>query len=267
MAVMALPTPPGPTPVPARVRALVAGRPVTPVWRNELGGLTFHDAAAARFVKVSPPHGPDLTAEHRRLEWLRRVAPDLAVPRAVTAGSDAEGSWLVTDALPGRSAVDPHWRGRPEVAGRAIGRALRRLHDRLPVTGCPFDRTVPARLAFVPDASRQDPRRWHAELRRLSPEQAIDQVHRPPPVDRLVVCHGDPCAPNTLLADDGEPSGQVDFGQLGVADRWADLAVATWSMDWNFGPGHQDAVLAGYRIAADPGRTAYYRLLWDLSVD
>lgn len=259
-------TPPT-APVPDRVRALVAGRPVTQVWRNELGGLTFHDAAAARFVKVSPPHGPDLTAERQRLAWLHRVAPDLAVPQVVTSGVDTAGSWLITEALPGRSAVDPHWRDRPDIAGRAIGRALRRLHDRLPVAGCPFDRTVPARLAFVPDAAKQDPGRWHPELQHLSPARAVELVRRPPPVDRLVVCHGDPCAPNTLLSDDGEPSGQVDLGQLGVADRWADLAVATWSMEWNFGPGHQDSVLDGYGIEPDPERTAYYRLLWDLSVD
>jgi kanamycin kinase len=52
---------------------------------------------------------------------------------------------------------------------------------------------------------------------------------------------------------------------MGVADRWADLAIASWSCDWNFGPGWQDELLAAYGVEADPGRTSYYRLLWDLS--
>ena len=43
----------------------------------------------------------------------------------------------------------------------------------------------------------------------------------------LVVCHGDACNPNFLLADDGNFTGYVDLGGLGVADRWADLAVAS----------------------------------------
>jgi len=90
-----------------------------------------------------------------------------------------------------------------------------------------------------------------------------DQGGRPP-VDQLVVCHGDSCAPNTLLTDDGRWSGHVDLGELGIADRWADLAIATWSTEWNYGPGWERLLLDAYGIGPDAGRTSYYRLLWDL---
>lgn len=83
-------------------------------------------------------------------------------------------------------------------------------------------------------------------------------------IDRLVVCHGDPCAPNTWVGDDGRCSGHVDFGALGLADRWADLAVATWSTEWNYGPGWEELLLDAYGIAFDPVRTEYYRRLWEL---
>lgn len=86
-----------------------------------------------------------------------------------------------------------------------------------------------------------------------------------PPADRLVVCHGDACAPNTVLTPDGRLSGHVDFGLLGVGDRWADIAVATWSTEWNYGPGWESLLLDSYGIQSDPERTHYYRLLWDLS--
>ena len=93
---------------------------------------------------------------------------------------------------------------------------------------------------------------------------ALAFVADAPPVDRLVVCHGDACAPNTLLGDDGQWVGHVDLGALGVGDRWADLAIATWSCDWNYGPGWQDTLLNAYGIDPDPIRTRYYRVLWDL---
>jgi kanamycin kinase len=79
-----------------------------------------------------------------------------------------------------------------------------------------------------------------------------------------VVCHDDACAPNTLIADNGRWSGHVDLGDLGVADRWADLAVATWSTEWNYGPGWEQPLLDAYGVEPDAERTRYYRLLWEL---
>lgn len=86
----------------------------------------------------------------------------------------------------------------------------------------------------------------------------------PPEIDKLVVCHGDPCVPNTLITSDGRFTGHVDLGDLGVADRWADLAVATWSTEWNYGPGWEELYLGSYGIAADHDRIRFYRDLWDL---
>ncbi len=53
-----------------------------------------------------------------------------------------------------------------------------------------------------------------------------------------MITHGDYCVPN-IVFDRGRLSGFVDLGDLGVADRWHDLAVATW----NLGPGWQNLFL------------------------
>ncbi|GLX93943.1 aminoglycoside 3'-phosphotransferase [Herbidospora sp. NBRC 101105] len=234
--------PTGEVEVPEAVRALAAGATVTPVWRNRLGGLTFH--VGDHYVKWAPAgvSGLDLRAEAERLSWASRW---VSVPRVVGQGADAQGSWLVTEALPGLSPVDPRRPVPPEVAAAAVGQGLRTLHDTLPVAECPFDWGVSTRLARVTEENRSLP-------------------SSPPEIDRLVVCHGDPCVPNTLIGADGSFTGHVDLGSLGVADRWADLAVAAWSMDWNFGPGHDGLVYEAYGVIPDPERVAYYRLLWDL---
>jgi kanamycin kinase len=86
-----------------------------------------------------------------------------------------------------------------------------------------------------------------------------------PPIDGApVLVHGDACAPNTLITNAGAWSGNVDFGDLGVGDRWADLAVASLSLDWNFGEGHQPEFFAAYGIEPDEERIHYYRALWEL---
>ncbi|AFM19691.1 aminoglycoside phosphotransferase [Mycolicibacterium chubuense NBB4] len=221
--------PTGPLPVPAVVAGLAAHRPVSAVWVNELGGVTFGIGAPrpVEYVKTYPePLAHLLAAEVDRLRWAIGHAP---VPRVLAWGP----GWLHTAALPGRSAVDPVFAERPDVAAAAIGTGLRMLHDALPVADCPFG-----------------PPPWVGDA--------------PPPADRLVVCHGDACAPNTLIADDATPAGHVDLGELGVADRWADLAIATMSLDWNFGgEGFEAVLLDAYGVAPDPDRIAHYRARWN----
>ncbi len=249
-------------PVPAAVRAVAGAEVVRPAWVNERGGRTFQVGAGGhrRFVKWSPCGGIDLRPEVARLTWAAGYA---SVPRVLDSGSDDEGQWLVTAGLPGENAVTARWRANPAVAVTVIGRALRSLHDRAPVASCPFDWSLDDRLARVP--AELHPADWHAEHRSLTVPDALARLGDPPAVDQLVVCHGDSCAPNTLIDDDGRCSGLVDLGALGVADRWADLAVATWSSQWNYGPGWERPLLDAYGIDPDPVRTAYYRLVWDLT--
>jgi kanamycin kinase len=249
--------------VPAIVLALAGGHPIRLVWTNQLGGMTFElgHGPGRRFVKWSPRAAAiDLEGEAARMKW---AAPFTPVPRVLDQGSDAAGSWLVTAALPGANAVSGRWRADPARAVAALGRGLRSLHDALPVDACPFSWAAEGRLAGLRSGVR-NPGEWDEAHRRLSVPQALDLLAQPPAVDRLVVCHGDACAPNTLIDDAGRWSGHVDLGSLGVADRWADLAVATWSTCWNYGPGWEAALLAAYGIEPDPERTRYYRLLWDL---
>jgi kanamycin kinase len=42
------------------------------------------------------------------------------------------------------------------------------------------------------------------------------------------------------------------------------LAIATWSTEWNYGPGWEQLLLDAYGIKPDAERTRYYRLFWEL---
>ena len=254
-------------PVPQLVADLAVGRPVREVWENAVGGRTFEVGGAADryFIKWTPASsGIDLGREAARLAWAGGY---ITVPRVLRRGAGDAGSWLVTSALPGENAVTERWRADPATAVAAIGEGLRAMHEAMPVSACPFSWMAEDQVA---DARRRaglgpfDPACWHPVHRSLSTEQALDRLADIPPVDRLVVCHGDACAPNTLITEDGRCSGHVDFDQLGVADRWADLAVATWSAEWNYGPGWENRLLSAYGVAPDPDRIRYYRLLWDV---
>lgn len=249
--------PAGPVPVPQAVARIAGDRSLVPVWENQLRGITFRvgSGSAAQFIKWAPrDSGLDLRAEAERMRWAGPFTP---VPRVEAEGDDRQGAWLVTAALPGSSAVDDRWRRQPEPAVRAIGAGLRALHDVLPAAGCPFDWSVAARLRQAREG------KVHVDSPDYAGPARPVELPPEPPIDRLVVCHGDACAPNTLLDEEGRWTGHVDLGALGVADRWADLAVATWSTEWNYGPGWEDLLLEAYGVEPDPVRTSFYRLFWD----
>lgn len=253
--------------IPPPVRILAAGRSVRPVWKNELGGLTFEIGAGPDrwFVKWSPTgNGIDLRQEWSRLIWTSQFTN---VPQVVEWDEDEAGTWMVTAALPGESAVAARWRADPSAAVAAIGEGLRQFHEALPTDRCPFTWSVQERLEHVQreaDAGRLQPERWNADLQHLTVADALELLSDIPAIDELVVCHGDSCAPNTLITEDGRCSGHVDLGSLGTGDRWADLAIATWSTGWNYGPGWEGALLSAYGVDPDAERTFYYRLLWEL---
>jgi len=259
--------PTGDVPIPQPVRKLAAGRPIRAVWSNGVGGFTFEVGSGDDrcFVKWSP-HACDidLSAEIERLRWAGAF---VSVPRVLAHGADEVGSWFASAPIAGESAISRRWKADPRRAVAAIGEGLRSLHDALPVDRCPFSWSVEERLTAVgarAEAGDLDPSRWDGRHRELTVEAALRALAEPPPIDRPVVCHGDACSPNTLLAANGHLAGHVDLGSLGVADRWADLAIATWATEWNYGPGWEDHLLDAYAIAPDPARTSYYRLLWEL---
>lgn len=220
------------------VERLAPGAAVVPLWRNELGGITVRiDPPRARsslVLKFSPPgREVDVADERARLDWAGAFHP---VPRVLESGDleldeGARAQWLLMTGLPGESAVTERWRRDPRAAVRAIGEGLRLMHDSLPVERCPF----------------------------IGPELTGDSA---PPVDRLVVAHGDACAPNTLLDDHGRFLAHVDLGALGVADRWSDLAIASMSLEWNFGSGWEGEFFAAYGVDADHDRNFAWRERW-----
>ncbi len=216
---------------------LAGGTPIELVWENELGGLTYR--ADDRYIKWNPRTTEvDLNLERLRLDWLRGRHP---APLVLDFGEDTDAQWMVTAALPGGYAVGDTWRARRREAITAIATGLRAIHA-VPIDDFPKTWTDEVWVGKVPAS--------------LGPR---------PPIDGRVLVHGDACAPNTLIDDGGNWTGHVDFGDLAVGDRWADLAIASLSLDWNFGEGHQDEFFDAYGVEPDEDRIRYYRAFWHLA--
>lgn len=248
-----------------------------PAWAADLAGYRWHrqtigcsEAAVFRltaegrpplFVKTEPT-GPfcELPDEIARLSWL--AEQEIACPQVLAEMRDGQRHWLLMSALPGRDlASSPHL--APERIVALAAEALGRLRQ-LDIHACPFDHRLDARIAHARarmEAGLVDETDFDEErLGRSAADIFQELLARRPRSEDLVVAHGDACLPN-LLTNNGNFTGFIDCGRLGVADRHQDLALASWSIWHNLGQEWVEPFLRHYGGTADPRRLAFYRLL------
>lgn len=222
-------------------------------------------AGQTRYLKIVR-HGwtPSAIAEAERTVWARNFLP---VPRVLKRGVTQDGDWLLTEGIDSVDATAAAFRQDVPGLVNRLGEGLRRFHS-TPIDECPFQFRIANAIQLVQHRLEtgliHGARDFHPEFAALTEEAAVEELLATiPDSEDLVVCHGDFCVPNVLLRGT-DVVGFVDLGELGVADRWWDLAVATWSITWNFGPGFEDRFLNTYGVPRDERRTRFYRLLYDL---
>ena len=185
------------------------------------------------------PNRPDGT------QRTPRIVPELAAGRTTHAVWHNNLGGLTFQLGDGETREFLKW--LPHGSGVDLDEEIRRLQWAI-------------RYAAVPRVLKQgadDEGSWFVSAG-LPGTSAVDDRWRQQPATAV----RDACSPNTLIGEDGRWSAHVDLGALGVADRWADLAVATWSTEWNYGPNWSEPLLEAYGVAPDWDRISYYRLLW-----
>ncbi len=198
------------------------------------------------------------SAQAERMRWLADHAP---VAPVEMVASDADADWVVTRRLSGHPShrIDSH--GDMQGVPATLARALRALHD-VPVdpTDFPFAIGWQA-IADEVEANIEalDPSELPDPYSRYGAERLVEiwQGGRPP-VEDLVLSHGDPSLPNLII--DPAVVGWVDLGRLRLADRHLDLAIAHYSIHRNFGPDAVFAFFEAYEIDPDLVRLDHYLL-------
>ncbi|QGG94921.1 APH(3') family aminoglycoside O-phosphotransferase [Actinomarinicola tropica] len=240
--------------LPSSLAALLDGASLAPVNVGRSGSVVaraVRDGHADLFVKLvdegsgAPVLGPEIA----RLQWLQGRWP---VPELVDHGRADGAEWLVTVALDGVDATRSPLGADPEVLARALGTALRHLHDVGPVDGCPFDGRTAALVAHARArvaAGLVEPSDFQPIHQGLSAEELLDHVVDRQPEDPpdLVLTHGDFCLPNVVLAGD-RFVGVLDCGLVGVGDRYRDLGIGARSVVQNLGPGAVGPFFDAYGI-------------------
>ncbi|WP_020548535.1 MULTISPECIES: APH(3') family aminoglycoside O-phosphotransferase [Streptomycetaceae] len=226
------------------------------------------------YLKVGTPSAHPDSGFHLSAELARGLwAAEHGIPVAEILDHDVEApvGWLLTRAVPGRSADDLWPVDQRDAVVDALADTARALHE-LPVEECPFDRslavTVPAAehalAAGLVDLDDLDEHR----VGRTEAELLAELIATMPADEEPVVGHGDYSPPNVLLDPETlRVSGLIDLGRLGRTDRHADPALLTRSLldddNGQYSPAHVARFLARYdpRDTLDPKRLEFYRLL------
>ncbi|GAB3421572.1 APH(3') family aminoglycoside O-phosphotransferase [Flindersiella endophytica] len=264
--------------VEARLRSAYPSHEWIPVTHGMSGALTYRLAGLSElFVKLArvsahPDPRADVLAEARRLEWL--TAKGFPAAKVVDAGASGAVRWLVMTAVPGRPASDPWPVDQRMRVIDSVAEILRALHA-LPVSDCPFDRTLDVALGNVRRAldeglferGVEEMDQWERDLDRRGLLAELERTR--PPMEDLAVCHGDYCLPNVMIDPETlTPTGLVDLGRLGRADRYADLAlmcrsIGSETMNPQYGQSHVARFLTEYGAnPSDPRLDYYARLDW-----
>ncbi|MFJ6533935.1 APH(3'') family aminoglycoside O-phosphotransferase [Microbacterium sp. NPDC091662] len=237
---------------------------------GESGATVLRDEAGERYVKVVPSAQADeLAAERDRITWLSGAG--IPGPSVIEWRLTAHGAALVTSAVQGTPA-DQLDAGDLRAAWPAIADILRRLHA-VPVSDCPYDRALDEMMTaaratvadgrvqteFLPVALQDVPAaRILAGLESELPHRVVQEQAE------AVVCHGDFCLPNILIAPEGSRvAGLIDVGRLGRADPYADIALLlanareTWP-DESAARRADEEFAARYGIALEPDRQDFY---------
>ncbi|QPB21954.1 APH(3') family aminoglycoside O-phosphotransferase [Rhizobium sp. 007] len=253
------------TALPPSLRALLSRHE----WKQDDLGCSSADVfrlaegGRTRFFLKGEIAGPfaELPLEAERLLWLAEQG--LQCPSVVALESHEGRNWLLLSALAGSDLASCKLttdRQRIEI----LAAALRRLHELDPET-CPFDHRLTARLrlakarmeAGAVDESDFDEERQNATAASLFAYLEANQ----PDVTDPVVAHGDACLPN-FMTHEGQFSGYVDCGRLGVADRYQDIALALRSIRYNVGEAWVRHFLDCYGLSGiNDGKVAYYMVL------
>lgn len=239
--------------LPPGLQAYVSDCDLVPVDVGTTGSVVVQivkEGATRHYLKVRE-HGsvaPSLHPEYERLSWLEgRVR----VPKVVEFGSDEACEWLVTTALSGVNGVSAEVAGDAVGLVRRFGEALAIFHQSVSVEGCPFDASTQSLL----DAARQRVEEHQVAVAEFqpvnsgtTPEELLKYLATSvPPLDQLVVAHGDYSMPNVII-NEPELPGYVDVGLCGVGDPYLDLAIGAKSVALNLGGAAVGLFFEGYGI-------------------
>ena len=197
--------------------------------------------------------------EYQALKWLEGRLP---APKLLGYESNDKKSYILMTKVKGKMLCDPSILSNRRRLLKSAVAALRTLWC-VDLTNCPFSQGLDLDLKEAKSKHRFKPNsRGQVLLTWLEENRPVTKA------EDLVLSHGDLCLPNILVSCHGI-EGLLDFGRIGVADKWRDIVVCLRSLKNNlegcgpavYGPFDEKEFYEILGIEPDLEKIKYYTLL------
>lgn len=180
------------------------------------------------------PDSEEARTEYTMLRWLEGRLP---APRCLFHALEEGTDYLLMTRIHGKMACDEEMMSREggRYVVRLMAAALKRLWQ-VDISGCPVNQPLSKFLSIaksgIENGSAAPGPFGGGEF--ADAGELLRWLEENRPAEDPVFSHGDYGLPNVLF-DGDKIAGYIDLGNMGVADRWEDVAMVHRSLRNNFG--------------------------------
>lgn len=174
--------------------------------------------------------------EYRMIRYLEGR---LSVPRIYAWERSEDKAYLLMSKCRGEMACAPGYMKDPALQCKMLAEGLKRLWS-VDISGCPCDQRLTHKLVQaryrvengLVDTDNVEPDTF-GEGGFRDPAELLQWLCQNMPKEEPVLSHGDYCLPNVFGIRE-EPTGYIDLGRSGIADKWCDIALCYRSLAHNY---------------------------------
>lgn len=184
-------------------------------------------------IVIKYSESEDIIKETQILLWLQ---DKIKVPQVYLHTYEKGKYYLVMEMLPGLMGQYGFKQMSTNQMIILYAKEIKKWHQ-IDYREFPSYNTLEEKLAHIRYNLKHDlvkTQYFEREFKGMSGQEVYDKMmaHYPKEFD-LVLCHGDVCMPNFLIAE-GKITGWIDVVGCGINDRYLDIAIALRTLRYNF---------------------------------
>lgn len=235
--------------IPSEIKKLIKGRS----YEIDSIGLSGSTVIKLRdmVLKISETNKA-FRNEVNAMRWLEGKLP---VPRVIYHTEEGGKGYLLMSRVNGLMGCDRYYLERPDELKCLLADTLKALWN-VDISDCPTHQSLDDDLLRAEDNVRrgmvsfEDVDKWLlADGGFTSFESLLKWLNKAKPEIEPVLSHGDLSLPN-LFFENGQLTGIIDLGDMGIGDRWRDIAICLRSFKHNLEGRHGIKTFPDYDVCA-----------------